>query len=417
MMKMPVDISKAALRCETMSTKIKQLTPGKTVAGRWTIQKLLGKGSCGVVFQVVDSKRKGYCAAMKVEYLSPEYDPTLKLEVGVLKKLNGSRDVMKLIDFGKRSNYAYMVTTLFGMDLISLRTKIKRGFNDASVLRVAVFVLSAIKQLHEVGYVHRDIKPGNVMTAGATGRDSRTFCVIDFGMARAYVVESKGKRKLRPRRASILLRGTVRYCSLSVHARNEQSRADDLVAMMYMLVEITLGVPWRDAKDEQIVIKMKKETSIDELFADLPEELKTIYNYLQSLRYQDRPDYFKVYDLLMQAMKRLQINFLDPYEWEDAEMERDSNESGNPEEKNLPVETPLTSPVTISPLVTPSTPSAPSSAPKPAEIGPPVEEINTAVDYDPKELQTKKPLSREELQFLYFPELREKKFREVLLEI
>lgn len=72
---------------------------------KWKIKALLGKGACGVVYKVEDKNRKGYCAAMKIEYDSQEYDRTLQIEVHVLTKLKETRDVLKIIDCGKRRTY------------------------------------------------------------------------------------------------------------------------------------------------------------------------------------------------------------------------------------------------------------------------------------------------------------------------
>ena len=69
---------------------------------------------------------------------------------------------------------------LCGHDLMQLRFKAKRTLTEGTSLRIAVLSLYAIKQIHEVGFVHRDIKPGNIMT-GLVGRDSRMLYVIDYG--------------------------------------------------------------------------------------------------------------------------------------------------------------------------------------------------------------------------------------------
>lgn len=150
---------------------------------------------------------------------------------------------------------------------MALRTKIQRGFNDTTALRVALFTLYGLKQLHEAGFVHRDVKPGNIMTAANRGRDSRFLVLIDFGMARSFVVTGEdGKKRLRPMRRRIPLRGTIRYCSMNVHDRVEQSRGDDLIALIYTIVAVTLGLPWSHLKDEKEVMALKKTTKDAALF-------------------------------------------------------------------------------------------------------------------------------------------------------
>ena len=160
-----------------------------------------------------------------------------------------------------------MVTTLCGKDLMALKLKIQRGFNDTTAMRVALFTLYGLKQLHEVGFVHRDVKPGNIMTAANRGHDSRFLILIDFGMARSFVITGDdGRKKLRPMRRKIPLRGTVRYCSMNVHERTEQGRSDDLIAMIYTIIFLTIGLPWAQIKNENEIMSMKKSTKDATLF-------------------------------------------------------------------------------------------------------------------------------------------------------
>lgn len=71
---------------------------------------------------------------------------------------------------------------------------------------------------------------------GGTEKDSRLIYLIDFGMVRSYAIldepkdengkaiKAEGPKRwiIRKARRKILLRGTMRYCSLNVHKRNEQ---------------------------------------------------------------------------------------------------------------------------------------------------------------------------------------------------
>ena len=55
------------------------------------------------------------------------------------------------------------------------------------------------------------------MVTGLTGHDGRMIFMIDFGMVRSYAIEGPDKKfTLRKARNKVLLRGTLRYCSLQV---------------------------------------------------------------------------------------------------------------------------------------------------------------------------------------------------------
>ncbi|CAJ0932273.1 unnamed protein product, partial [Mesorhabditis belari] len=293
------------------------------VGSRWQVFELLGKGSWGAVHRVVDVNKRGIEAALKVESTETEDNGVLKLEVEVMKKLTKRPHTIRFFDAGKRSKYSYLTMSLCGRDLATLKKSLHRGkdgnppgFSHSTTLRIAVFGLYALKQLHEVGYVHRDVKPAN-WVIGLRGRDRKCVYLIDYGMARAYVTKDKsGKEILRKPRHKALLRGTIRFVSMNVHNRGEQGRVDDLWALLYSLGHLCeAGLPWSGDKEEND-IKEKKGQRDQEVFKNCPIEFVGVAKMLRTLGYEHRPDYAKIYETLIEGIDRLAANFSDPYDWE-----------------------------------------------------------------------------------------------------
>lgn len=214
--------------------------------------------------------------------------------------------------------------TLCGPDLMFLkrlkaRNDVKREqdrFSEATTMRIGVHALFAIKQLHEIGYAHRDVKPGN-MVVGSHGRDTRVIFLIDYGMVRSFVSKDENKVEIRKPRKKVLLRGTLRYCSINVHKRLEQGRVDDLWSLLYMLTECYVGLPWSSVTKEDKLQQLKESISDDKLFSRCPVEFRPISDHLKTLKYDSRPDYKLVYDAFMKGVKRLKTDFCAPYDWEE----------------------------------------------------------------------------------------------------
>jgi hypothetical protein len=119
--------------------------------------------------------------------------------------------------------------------------------------------------------------------------------MIDFGLSRRYVLPSG---KVRPPRDQSGFRGTARYASINAHLAKDLARRDDLWSLLYMLIEFANGIlPWRRIKDKDQVGEMKIRCNTPELVADLPKEFLLLWEHLQTLRYEDEPDY----EMLLEA--------------------------------------------------------------------------------------------------------------------
>lgn len=74
------------------------------------------------------------------------------------------------------------------------------------------------------------------------------YFTFDFIFSSLYyfkIFDEKGNIKLREPRKTAPFRGTIRYCSINVHHRDEQGRHDDLWSLLYMTAEMILGtLPW-----------------------------------------------------------------------------------------------------------------------------------------------------------------------------
>lgn len=138
--------------------------------------------------------------------------------------------------------------------------------------------------------------------------DSSKYYIIDFGLSRQHLAEDKS---VIPARAQAEFRGTSMYASLSSHRRQELGPKDDLWSWFYLVMDFMRGeLPWAtDAqkKNRQTVLTLKEyytEKCPSLLVEGLigASHLVAIMKYLQSLKYEDEPDY----DLLRQKLKRVE---------------------------------------------------------------------------------------------------------------
>ncbi|CAG4948444.1 unnamed protein product [Parnassius apollo] len=311
--------SREASRCDT-SRRAHHITmasedllqPGHVVKERWKVVKKIGGGGFGEIYEGLDLVTQEQ-VALKVES-ARQPKQVLKMEVAVLKKLQGKEHVCRFIGCGRNARFNYVVMQLQGRNLAELRRAQPRGaFSLSTTLRLGLQILKAIDSIHSVGFLHRDIKPSN-FSIGRHPSNCRRVYMLDFGLARQYTT-SNGQ--VRPPRAAAGFRGTVRYASINAHKNKEMGRHDDLWSLFYMLVEFVNGqLPWRKIKDKEQVGLMKEKYDHRLLLKHLPSELRQFLEHVQQLEYADAPDYCMLQALLERCCKRRGIRDSDPYDWE-----------------------------------------------------------------------------------------------------
>ncbi|CAJ0950027.1 unnamed protein product, partial [Mesorhabditis belari] len=297
----------------TSSSEGEILQVGQVIRDRWKVKQKIGGGGFGEIYEATDLQNHNERVAIKVES-SKATKQVLKMEVAVLRRLQGKKHACKFYGCGRNDKFNYLVMSLQGKNLADLRREApKQCFSLSTAIRVAVQILTAIREIHSIGFLHRDIKPSN-FAMGRTTVTMRNVYMLDFGLARQYL---NAKGEIRSPRSAAGFRGTVRYAAVSAHKNKEMGRQDDLWSLFYMLTEFLEGqLPWRKIKDKDEVGRMKENVDLNILLEECPEELHQFAAHLKTLGYPDTPDYEFLERLLTQVMAKNEINWEDPYDWE-----------------------------------------------------------------------------------------------------
>ncbi|XP_076306065.1 uncharacterized protein LOC143222857 isoform X2 [Tachypleus tridentatus] len=288
------------------------LQPGHVVKERWKVVKKIGGGGFGEIYEGLDLVNKEL-VALKLES-AKQAKQVLKMEVAVLKKLQGKDHVCRFIGCGRNDRFNYVVMQLQGRNLAELRRSQPRGaFSLSTTLRLGMQILRAMETIHELGFLHRDIKPSN-FAMGHQSQTCRKVYMLDFGLARQYVTASG---EVRSPRVAAGFRGTVRYASINAHKNKEMGRHDDLWSLFYMIVEFVNGqLPWRKIKDKEQVGVMKEKYDHQLLLKQLPSDFSQFLDHIVNLDYYQCPDYTMLAGLFERSMKRRGVRNSDPFDWE-----------------------------------------------------------------------------------------------------
>jgi serine/threonine protein kinase len=167
-------------------------------------------------------------------------------------------------------------------------------------------IINLIKIIHDKGLVHRDIKPDNFLFGL---NNANNIYLIDFGFCKSYIKDGK---HIEQKKISSLI-GSRTYASINAHYYLELSRKDDLESVGYMLIYFYLGsLLWQDISeiihkgDINETIKNLKLTVIER--SNLPEVLIRYIKYINSLRFEETPNYYFIIDNFKKEIELLAKN-------------------------------------------------------------------------------------------------------------
>ena len=291
------------------------------VVGRSVKTKLLKKingGSFGDIY-LGELLSSGDKVAVKLELQNSKH-PQLLLEGSVYRHLEGGPGIPQTFWFGMHEPlYNVLVMELLGPSLQDLFLYCKRRFSLKTVLILIEQMVDMVEFFHKNHYIHRDIKPDNLMI-GRGDRADMVF-IIDYGLAKKVA----GYRKIISHshyHVAHALVGTARYASVHAHLGHEDSTRDDMEALAYVWIYFLKGkLPWqgiqlpsRSEKFGQIK-DTKINLPVSELCEGLPEEFVTYLNYCRHLRLDDTPDYVQIKQLFSNLATKNDIKCDKEYDW------------------------------------------------------------------------------------------------------
>src|ERR687888_1197017 len=183
--------------------------PDLKTLGRYNIERTLGKGAMGVVYEGIDP-RLGRRVAIKTilkshldEDTARDYSMRFVREAQAVARLNHP-NIVQVYDFGEEADIAYLVMEFIKGKELKTFFDANERFDLKQAVRIMCELCDALDFAHNAGIIHRDIKPANVML-DAQARTKLT----DFGVAR---VTDSDKTSVERTQAGTMV-GTPAYMS------------------------------------------------------------------------------------------------------------------------------------------------------------------------------------------------------------
>jgi serine/threonine protein kinase/Tol biopolymer transport system component len=209
--------------------------------GSYNVLALIGSGGMGEVYRALDTKlgREVAIKVLPATFLGdPERLARFKREAQMLAALNHP-NIAVIHGLEQSGDTHFLVMELIQGE--TLADRVARGgvLTVTEAVSVCLQVADALEAAHEKRIIHRDLKPANIEVT-----PEGIVKVLDFGLAKAFEIESAGGEKSSSRTTALgLILGTPAYMSPEQARGKPVDRRTDIWAFGCVLYELLTAKP------------------------------------------------------------------------------------------------------------------------------------------------------------------------------
>ncbi|MBW2524439.1 MAG: serine/threonine protein kinase, partial [Deltaproteobacteria bacterium] len=215
-----------------------KLDPGAIVASRYRIEGTVGHGGFGAIYEATQlaTSRRVALKVLHADLISSESDAKrFQREAALVQQLH-HENVVQLLDYGRtEADLPFIAFELLRGRSLAEVLEQEGALSPLRVAEIAGGMLRALDAAHQLGIVHRDIKPGNVFLCEGTPSQTK---VLDFGVAKSLGAEQAGQTNL-TRDGQLV--GTPYYMAPEQVRGLDVSPQTDLYAVGLVMAEMLAG--------------------------------------------------------------------------------------------------------------------------------------------------------------------------------
>ena len=262
---------------------------GRQILGQYNIEKKLGEGGMGMVYQAdqPDMSRKAAIKILRQEMANEEQKGRFQREAQALANLDHP-NIVKVYNYGELDDGALFMAMEFvqGREMDQV-LEIDGRMAWARAVKVVLEAADALVMAHNGGIVHRDLKPENILLMEYRGNPDHVK-VLDFGIAK--ILDNSEALESSHTMAGVI-HGTPMYMS------PEQARGDaidhrsdiySLGIVLYAMLTGDLPIKSNTLVGYIIAHQQDPPEPIRTHVADVPKELERIVMKMLAKKPEER---------------------------------------------------------------------------------------------------------------------------------
>ena len=249
---------------------------GTTISDRYLIERLLGEGGMGAVYQAEHTLMR---KRMAIKVLHPEMTRLPEVVARFEREAMAAAHidhphVVTATDFGKLEDGSFFLALEF-VEGASLREVIGQGRLELGrALHIARQMAGALQRAHTLKIVHRDLKPENVMLVDRDG-DPDFVKVLDFGIAKVQMGELGTNDRAGPEQNVLtqagMVYGTPEYMAPEQALGQPVDARADLYALGVIIYEMLTGHRPFEAESKVALLGMQVTAPVPAMITKCPD--------------------------------------------------------------------------------------------------------------------------------------------------
>lgn len=269
----------------------------KLLANRYQLIEQIDSGGTAYIYKALDIKNNRIVA---IKMLKPEYAADsdfvdrFKKEVSASLRLKHA-NIIRSYDAGKDGDKYYIAMDFIDGKTLKHIININEPLNIKFVVNLAKKICLALEYAHVKGFIHRDIKPQNIMI----DKDGEPY-IADFGIAKKInsgEISQGGEEVV----------GSVHYFSPEQARGEYMDKRTDIYSLGIVIYEMLTGKVPFDGESSVEIALMHVNNAIPDVTSENPQVPKSLEKIIKKAASKNKENRYKsafaMYEDLMRCME------------------------------------------------------------------------------------------------------------------